>query len=97
VRAAHFANAPLVVLAACRAASVAPYLRMRWSLPDAFVTAGASAVIAADIAIPNGDARRVFDELHRRIAAGEAPARALAAIRAVEPVGSWARHLVMFR
>ncbi|MBA3500206.1 MAG: tetratricopeptide repeat protein, partial [Deltaproteobacteria bacterium] len=33
VRKAKLANAPIVVLAACRAAAVAPYLRERWSLP----------------------------------------------------------------
>ncbi|MEJ7604464.1 MAG: hypothetical protein WKG01_41800, partial [Kofleriaceae bacterium] len=56
VRATRLARAPLVVLAACRAAAVAPYLRTRWSLPDAFIAAGASAVIAVDVPIPDASA-----------------------------------------
>ena len=87
---------PVVVLAACRAASVAPYLRQRWSLPDAFVTAGAHAVVAVDVPIPDADARRVFDELHRRIAAGESVAAAVAALRA-KSSADWVEHLMVFR
>jgi len=97
VRGAKLAAGPLVVLAACRAALVAPYLAQRWSLPDAFVTAGASGVVAADVAIPEADARAVFDELHRRVDAGESAARALAELRAAAPADSWVRHLMLFR
>ena len=86
----------MIVLAACHAARVAPYLRERWSLPDAFVTAGATAVIAADVAIPNPEARPVLDELHRRIAAGEPVASAVAAVRAHATSG-WVTHLMVFR
>lgn len=91
------AAAPVIVLAACRAAAVAPYLRERWSLPDAFVAAGASAVIAADAVIPDKEARAVLDELHRRIAAGESPAAAVAAVRAASKPQAWERHLMLFR
>jgi len=98
VRRAKLAKAPLVVLAACRAAAVAPSLRERWSLPDAFLAAGASAVVAVDVAIPDASARAIFDELHRRVAAGEPVERALAAIRqAAGPDAAWARRLVVFR
>jgi tetratricopeptide (TPR) repeat protein len=98
VRAAKLANAPIVVLGACRAAAVAPSLRERWSLPDAFVAAGASAVVAAGVPIPDASARRVFDDLHRRILAGEPVERALAAIRAAATgETAWARQLVLFR
>lgn len=98
VRAAKLSRAPVVVLAACRAAVVAPYLRQRWSLPDAFVAAGASAVVAADIAIPDASARRVFDDLHRRLLGGEAIEHAVAAIRAAATGDTaWASHLMVFR
>lgn len=98
VRAARLAGAPIVVLAACRAAAVGPYLRQRWSLPDAFLAAGASAVVAADIAIPDATARGVFDELHRRVAAGEPIEQAVAAVRATATGDTaWATHLVVFR
>jgi len=98
VRAARFTRGPLIVLAACRASTVAPYLHQRWSLPDAFVAAGASAVVAADVAIPDASARRVFDDLHRRIAAGASAEAAVAAIRAAATgETAWAAHLMVFR
>ena len=98
VRAAHFTRGPVVVLAACRASNVAPYLHQRWSLPDAFVAAGASAVVAADLAIPDASARRVFDDLHRRLAAGAPVEAAVAAIRAAATGDTaWATHLMVFR
>ncbi len=95
LRKAHFAGAPVVVLAACRAAQVAPLQRERWSLPDAFLAAGARAVIAADVEIPDAQARAVFDDLHRRIAAGTPIAQALAEVRAAH--GDWASHLMLFQ
>jgi hypothetical protein len=95
IRKAHFSAAPLVVLAACRAAVVAPLQRQRWSLPDAFLAAGARAVIAADIAIPDAQAREVFDDLHHRIAAGAPVAKALAELRSAR--GGWASHLMLFQ
>ena len=98
VRATQLRNAPLIVLGACRAAEVAPYLRQRWSLPDAFLAAGARAIVAADVPIPDASARRIFDELHRRIDAGEPVATAVAAIRASAPDdAAWARRLMVFR
>ncbi len=96
VAAAKLTAHPVIVLAACRAAAVAPYLRQRWSLPDAFITAGASAVIAVDVAIPDADAGPVFDELHRRIAAGEQVEAAVAAVRA-SSTAPWVQHLMVFR
>lgn len=95
IRKATLAAAPLVVLAACRAAAVASVFRERWSLPDAFLVAGARGVIAADEPIPDGDARVVLDEIHHRIVAGEDPATALAAVRKAR--GGWTAHLMLFR
>lgn len=98
MRAAKLPRAPIIVLAACHAAAVAPYLRQRFSLPDAFLAAGASAVVAPDIAIPDASARPIFDELHRRVAAGEPIEAAVAAIRASATGDTaWAVHLMVFR
>jgi cellulose synthase operon protein C len=98
LRAAKLAKSPIVVLAACRAATVAPMFRARWSLPDAFLGAGAHAVVAVDVPIPDASARRVFDELHRRVDAGEAIEAAVAAIRrSARDDLAWASHLMVFR
>jgi cellulose synthase operon protein C len=95
IRKAKLTAAPFVVLGACRAAAVASVFRERWSLPEAFLVAGARGVVAADVPIPDASARAVLDELHHRLAAGEDPAAALAAIRTAR--GGWAAHLMLFR
>jgi hypothetical protein len=95
IRKAKLTSAPFIVLGACSAAAVASVFRERWSLPDAFLVAGARGVVAADVPIPDASARAVLDELHHRISAGEDPATALAAIRAAR--GGWAAHLMLFR
>ncbi|HEU4731403.1 MAG TPA: CHAT domain-containing protein, partial [Kofleriaceae bacterium] len=98
VRQARLRGAPLVVLAACRAGAVAAYLRERWSLPDAFLAAGASAVVALDVALPDRTARSVFDELHRRVDRGEPVEAAIAAIRgSATGDAAWAKRLMLFR
>lgn len=98
VRGARLTRGPVIVLAACRASTVAPYLHQRFSLPDAFLAAGASAAIAADVAIPDAAARRLFDDLHRRLAAGATPEAAVAALRAAATGDTaWAAHLMVFR
>lgn len=97
LRNAKLAHAPVVVLAACRAATVAPSYATRWSLPDALLFAGARAVVGVDIPVPDAGARAVFDELHRRLDAGEPVHAALAAIRAAAPPGAWQRRLMLFR
>lgn len=95
IRKAKLSSAPIVVLGACRAAAVASVFRERWSLPDAFIVAGARGVIAADEPIPDTEARPILDEIHRRIATGEDPAAALAAVRKAH--GGWSAHLMLFR
>ena len=95
IRKAKLPSAPFVVLGACRAAAVASVFRERWSLPDALLVAGARGVVAADVPIPDANARVVLDELHHRLAAGEDAATALAAIR--KDHGGWAAHLMLFR
>lgn len=94
----HLQGAPVVVLAACRAATLAPHLRDRWGLPDAFLAAGARAVIAVDVAIPDGAAVRYFAELRSKLLAGTAPSEALAALRkAAAPADvGWISHVMVF-
>lgn len=99
VRGARLTAAPTVVLAACRAAETAPFVHARWSLPDAFIAAGARAVIAPAVEIPDAEAAAFFAALRRRIAGGEAPAVALAALRAAyvaKDPASWAASVVVF-
>ena len=91
---------PLVILGACRAAATAPYLHEAWSLPVAFVRAGARAVIAATADIPDIDAGLFFDALRRRFANGQPMAEALRDERvkwlARDP-GSWVKSLILFQ
>lgn len=98
VRGAKLAASPVIVLAACRAATVAPFEHKRWSLPDAFLAAGARAVIAPTVEIPDAEAVAFFAELRAHLASGEEPAAALAALRkAYLAKGStWAAEVVLF-
>ncbi len=98
VASAKLAAHPVIVLGACRAAATTPRWDARWSLPDAFLTAGARAVIAADVDLPDREAAALFARLRARLASGEAPAAALAAERraAVAAGQPWAAHLMVF-
>ena len=70
-------GAPLVVLAACRAARSAYILHEPSGLPAAFVQAGARAVIAATEEIPDLEAAAFFNAVRERIRQGSSPASAL--------------------
>jgi cellulose synthase operon protein C len=98
VRGAKLTSAPVIVLAACRAGAVAPFGHKRWSLPDAFLQAGARAVIAPTVEIPDDQANAFFTELRQRLGAGQAPAAALAEVRQsyVARGASWAAFIVLF-
>jgi len=98
VRTARLTAAPVIVLAACRAAEGAPFQHLRWSLPDAFLAAGARAVIAPTVDIPDDEAAEFFDALRTRLAAGDEPATALAALRrAYLAQGQpWAAGVILF-
>ncbi len=98
VRTAKLSAAPVIVLAACRAAAVAPFEHKRWSLPDAFLEAGARAVIAPTVEVPDSEAAAFFAELRGRLAAGEEPAVALAALRRAYLAGgaAWAGSIILF-
>jgi hypothetical protein len=68
---------PVVLLGACHAARVAPSLHEAWSLPNAFVRAGARAVLASPAEIRDAEARPFFDAVLARVRAGASPAVAL--------------------
>jgi hypothetical protein len=98
VRKARLSGAPIVVLAACHAATTAPYEHRRWSLPDAFLEAGARAVIAPTVEIPDDQAAAFFAELRGKLAAGAVPAVALAELRSafLARGAAWAAKVALF-
>jgi hypothetical protein len=90
---------PLVVLAACNAGRVAPYLHEPWSLPLAFIDAGARAVFASAEAIPDASAGPFFDAVLARVRGGQSPSVALRDERQLwlrQAVGSWTRYVLAF-
>lgn len=92
-------RAPVVLLADCDAAVGADYDELYWGLPRAFLDAGAGAVVAALVPVPDAEAGAVFAAIGDAISAGEAPAVVVARMRA-EKIGqdptSWVRYLVVF-
>ncbi|TMQ19527.1 MAG: CHAT domain-containing protein, partial [Deltaproteobacteria bacterium] len=97
VRAVRLDGGPIVVLGACHAATGnARLIAHRWSLPDAFLAAGARTVIAASTAIL--DDPQLFGELRARLDRGEPPAQAVAALRAARVAAGqrWAAGLMVF-
>jgi tetratricopeptide (TPR) repeat protein len=77
LRADSFRAHPVVVLAACHAARSAGHEVDSWSLPAAFVRAGARAVLASPREIRAAQAGPFFDGVMSRIRAGAAPSVAL--------------------
>ena len=98
VERASFPSNPLVILAACEAARAAPVFHARWSLPAAFVTAGAKAVIAPTTAVPDDGAAAFFDELRTNVAKGQTAAVVLRDLRKKWAGQStdWVRDVVVF-
>ena len=99
VHKAHFTNAPVIILAACRASQAAPVFHEAWSLPTAFVYAGARAVIASAAPIPDADAEAFFDLVRNKIHAGAAVAIALRDARSEwisQHRGDWVRDVIVF-
>lgn len=90
---------PVVVLAACRASTVAPYLHAPWSLPNAFLTAGASSVIAAPVDLPDDEARIFFGAVVARLRAGQDAATAVRDERLswlTQHRANWVRKVLVF-
>ncbi len=92
----HLKRAPLVILAACHAAHTAPYLHDRWSLPYAFLLAGARAVLAPATPIPDAEATAFFRAVETRVLRGEDPAIVLRDERVRRPAGSWVEKVLLF-
>ena len=99
VRAARLEGAPLVTLAACKGAQPGTALFAPWSLPIAFLQAGARAVFAAQGDVQDSQARPFFDAVRARMRAGASPAVALRDERlawAGKPGAEWARSILLF-
>ncbi len=77
VRSASLQGAPFVVLAACHGARTGNALHEPFSLPAAFIQAGARGVLAATVQIPDLEAQDFFNALRARIRSGTSPALAL--------------------
>lgn len=100
IRRRHLSGAPLVVLAACHAARPAPVLHEPFSLPAAFIDAGARGVIAATVEVASAEANPFFNAVRARLRAGQAPAQALRDermqwLRAGRGT-SWLGHVLLF-
>lgn len=99
VREARLDRHPLVVLAACRASLGAPVLHEPWSLPAAFVYAGARAVVASTAPIPDREAGAFFDQIRSAVAAGSSVAVALRDVRQrhlASGGADWVRDVLVF-
>jgi tetratricopeptide (TPR) repeat protein len=69
---------PIVVLAACETLRASPAARARTlSVGAGFLAAGATAVVGTLEPIADNEAREIFREIHRGLAAGEPPAIAV--------------------
>jgi hypothetical protein len=77
VRGSSLQGAPFVVLAACHAGHTAYVLHEPFSLPAAFIEAGARGVLAATVEIPDLEAGAFFNAVRERLRAGASPASAL--------------------
>ncbi|GHG82188.1 CHAT domain-containing protein [Comamonas sp. JC664] len=99
VRAVKLAQAPLVLLATCSAARAMPFLHESFSLPVAFIEAGAAMVLASTEEIPDS-AGRFFEAVRERIRTGAPAARALRDERrtwlASQPGADWVHGILLF-
>jgi hypothetical protein len=92
------ARAPFITLAACDAAYTAPYLHEPWSLPYAFLLAGARGVLAPAAVIPDKDADSFFRAVGDQILRGIDPAVVLRDQRLQRHSGptDWVSSVVLF-
>lgn len=99
IAATRLHGAPLVILAACHAATVAPYLYEPWGLPLAFIRAGARAVLATPGVVEDAQAGAFFGAVRARVRAGQPPAAALRDERMAwirNSPESWVRDVMVF-
>ncbi|SEK31547.1 Putative zinc-finger [Stigmatella aurantiaca] len=92
-------GAPLVLLAACEANVGALRYHDVWSLPAAFIQAGARSVVAPSSQVPDAEVGTFFQELLERVDAGATAAQALRDTRRAwlqtKPT-RWVEDLVVF-
>lgn len=100
LRRAKLKGAPLVVIAACHGGHAAPVLHEPVSLPNALIEAGARAVLAATVRIPDQGASDFFNSVRARIRRGETPAVALRNERLAwhqrSPTATWVDSILLF-
>ena len=99
IRKTELRGHPIVVLAACHSAQGARYQHTAWSLPDAFLSVGARAVLAAGSSIPDLEAGPFFTGVLDQMRAGVDPVRALrdARVRALQKdPSSWIADVILF-
>ncbi len=105
VRQTWLPRRPLVVLAACDSAADASYGYERWSkgaawtLPSAFLHAGARAVLAATAPLPDQAAGEFFADVVGRIESSASPSVALRDIRKswISRGADWVQDIVLFQ
>lgn len=99
VRMLKLERAPLVLLATCNAARATPFLHESFSLPVAFIEAGAATVLASTVEIPDS-AGRFFEAVRERIRSGAPAALALRDERrtwlAAHPSSDWVHGILLF-
>jgi hypothetical protein len=98
IRGIELRGHPVIVLAACHSAQGARYQHAPWSLPDAFLIAGARGVFAAATEIPDAESGRFFASVLARVRAGADPAAALRDQRALAgpDAPGWMRDVIVF-
>jgi hypothetical protein len=99
IRRHHLNGAPIVILGACQAGTTTLYVHEPWSLPAAFVDAGARAVFASPSPIRDAEAGPFFDAVLARVRRGEPPAAALRderLPRLLREPQSWVRDVLVF-
>ncbi len=100
VRAHRLEAAPLVILAACRGAQLGAQPHSPWSLPVAFLEAGAASVLAASGEVRDAQARPFFDAVRARVRAGQEAAAALRDERLAwrgRPGAAWVDSVLLFQ
>ena len=100
VREARLSRSPLVLLVACSAARTAPFRHEPFSLPVAFIQAGARVVLAATVDIPD-TAGAFFEAVRGRIRDGVRPSVALRDARTQwlkqhPRDAKWLNHVLLF-
>jgi hypothetical protein len=89
---------PVVLLGACRSATGSHYRDVTWTLPQAFVRAGARAVYASVAELPDDRVGEFLAGVARRLERGVVPSVALRDERVewMRRGESWAREVVLF-